>query len=242
MILRAFTIAVFAFLYNPIVIMIALSFYDDGFTLRNYQALLEDREIVSAFFNSIGVALLSTIISVILGTLAAYAFMRDQISFSALFYPPIIIPEITEAVSLLLFFIVLGFPLGFYSVLIGHTAFNIAFVFVIVSARGANLRREFEEASYILGANEFQTFRKVTLPLLMPGIIAASLIAFTLSWDNFIKTVFTTGPGFETLPLIIWSQAARGVVSPTINALASLMIVISLLLSYIYVRITVSER
>jgi spermidine/putrescine transport system permease protein len=118
----------------------------------------------------------------------------------------------------------------------------VAFVYIIVYARSSSLEKELEEASYILGANEIQTFRKVTLPLLMPGIIAASLIAFTLSWDNFIKTVFTTGPGFETLPLIIWSQAARGVVSPTINALASLMIIISFLMSYIYVRITMKMR
>ncbi len=243
MILRAITIAVFAFLYIPIILMVFFSFYDDGkFTLENYAAIVEDREIISGFFNSLSVALLSTFISVILGTIAAYGFARRQSRLESIFYPPIIIPEITEAVSLLLFFILLGFPLGFYSVLIGHTAFNVAFVYIIVYARSSSLEKELEEASYILGANEIQTFRKVTLPLLMPGIIAASLIAFTLSWDNFIKTVFTTGPGFETLPLIIWSQAARGVVSPTINALASLMIIISFLMSYIYVRITMKMR
>jgi len=241
MILRVITFAVFAFLYFPILLMIALSFYDDGFTLKNYEAIFSDTRILSGFFNSISVALLSTAISVFLGTLAAYGFMRRQSSLSILFYPPIIIPEITEAVSLLLFFIFLDFPLGFHSVLIGHTAFNVAFVFVVVSARASNFQRELEEASYVLGATKFQTFFKVTLPLLMPGIVAASLIAFTLSWDNFIKTAFTTAPGFQTLPLIIWSQAARGVVSPTVNALASLMIIVSFLMSYIYVRITMEK-
>ncbi|MEM3391029.1 MAG: ABC transporter permease subunit, partial [Archaeoglobaceae archaeon] len=120
----------------------------------------------------------------------------------------------------------------------GHIAFNIAFVFVIVKSRLSGYERSIEEASLTLGANEIQTFLKVTIPLAMPGIVAGALIAFTLSWDNFVKTVFTTGPGFQTLPLLIWSQAARGVVSPTLSALTTLMLVVSMILAYLYVRIS----
>ncbi|MDI9645537.1 MAG: ABC transporter permease [Archaeoglobales archaeon] len=242
MILKILTVAVFAFLYVPIIYLVFSSFYDDGFTFRNYEAILNDRNVTTAFFNSLNVAILSTLISVILGTLAAYSFKKRGHFLESLFYPPIVIPEITEAVALLLFFKMLEFPLGYYSVLTGHIAFNVAFVYVVVYARASSIEKSIEEASYTLGANEFQTFTKVVLPLLMPGIVAASLIAFTLSWDNFIKTAFTTGPGFNTLPLLIWSQAARGVVSPSINALASLMLLISIVLSYLYVRISIREE
>ncbi|MCS7131064.1 MAG: ABC transporter permease subunit, partial [Archaeoglobaceae archaeon] len=99
-----------------------------------------------------------------------------------------------------------------------------------------------EEASLTLGADEIKTFFKVTIPLIMPGIVAGSLIAFTLSWDNFVKTVFTTGPGFQTLPILIWSQAARGVVSPSLNALTTLMLLISFILAYLYVRISMRRE
>ncbi|MEM0350270.1 MAG: ABC transporter permease subunit, partial [Archaeoglobaceae archaeon] len=150
----------------------------------------------------------------------------------------IVIPEITEDLSLLLFYKFIGFPLGFYSVLLGHIAFNVAFVFVIVKARLSGYEKSIEEASLTLGANEIQTFLRVTIPIAMPGIIAASLIAFTLSWDNFIKTVFTTSPGFQTLPMLIWSQAVRGVVSPSLSALATLMLLVSIILAYLYVRIS----
>ncbi|WP_448579702.1 ABC transporter permease [Thermosphaera sp.] len=241
--IRIFVLMVFLFLYAPIAFVIASSFLDNGsFTLKWFEKVFEDYKVIGAFSNSLLLAIASTFFSVILGTAAAYAYIRTKMSFESLFYTPVVIPEITEALSLLLFYNLLSFPLGFYSVLLGHTAFNVAFVFVIVKARLAGYERSIEEASLTLGANEIQTFLRVTLPMAMPGIIAASLIAFTLSWDNFIKTVFTTGPGFQTLPMLIWSQAVRGVVSPSLNALATLMLLISITLAYLYIRVSTKRE
>lgn len=237
--MRFIVLLVFLFLYIPIAYVVASSFIDGGeITAKWYVKLFEDKVIVGAFYNSLSIALLSTFFSVSLGTIAAYAFLRGCQRFESLLYTPIVIPEITEALSLLLFYKMLSFPLGFYSVLLGHIAFNIAFVFVIVKARLSTQLRTLEEASLTLGADEIQTFLRVTIPLALPGIVAASLIAFTLSWDNFVKTVFTTGPGFQTLPLLIWSQAARGVVSPSLSALTTLMLMISFLLAYLYAKIS----
>ncbi|MEM0331095.1 MAG: ABC transporter permease [Archaeoglobaceae archaeon] len=234
---------VFIFLYVPIIYVVASSFIDEnGITTKWFLKLFEDRAIVNAFYNSLFLTILSTFFSVILGTLAAYAFIRTNMKFESLFYAPIVIPEITEALSLLMFYKLISFPLGFYSVLIGHIAFNVSFVYVIVKARLSAQLKSIEEASLTLGANEIQTFFKVTVPLAMPGIVAGSLIAFTLSWDNFVKTVLTTGPGFQTLPLIIWSQAARGVVSPTLNALTTLMLITSFVLAYLYARISLKRE
>ncbi len=237
--IRIYVAIIFAFLYIPIAFVIVSSFTDEtGLTVKWFERLIKDSKVVSAFYNSLTLALLSTVFSVILGTSAAYAFLRTKMRFESFFYTPIVIPEITEALSLLLFYKLFSFPLGFTSVLLGHIAFNIAFVFVIVKARLSGYEKSIEEASLTLGANEIQTFLKITVPLAMPGIVAASLIAFTLSWDNFIKTVFTTGPGFQTLPLLIWSQAARGVVSPTLSALTTMMLAVSMILAYLYVKVS----
>lgn len=241
--IRFFVFLIFLFLYIPITYVVASSFMDGGeITGKWFVKLFEDPIIVRSFYNSLSLALLSTLFSVIFGTLAAYAFLRTNLKFESLLYTPIVIPEITEALSLLLFYKLLSFPLGFYSVLLGHIAFNIAFVFVIVKARLSTQLRSVEEASLTLGANEIQTFLRVTIPMAMPGIVAGSLIAFTLSWDNFVKTVFTTGPGFQTLPLLIWSQAARGIVSPSLNALTTLMLLVSFLLAYLYARISIRRE
>lgn len=237
--IKIYVAIIFIFLYVPIAFVIASSFVDDsGLTLKWFEKLIQDSKVVSAFYNSLALAVLSTIFSLILGTSAAYAFLRAKMRLESLFYAPIVIPEITEALSLLLFYKLFSFPLGFLSVFLGHVAFNIAFVFVIVKARLSGYERSIEEVSLTLGANELQTFFRVTIPLAMPGIVAGALIAFTLSWDNFVKTVFTTGPGFQTLPLLIWSQAARGVVNPTLNALTTLMLAVSMVLAYLYVRIS----
>ncbi|MEM1545794.1 MAG: ABC transporter permease [Candidatus Methanomethylicia archaeon] len=244
--MKIHTIAILLFLYAPIAIVVLSSFNEYGglssfkFTTRWYESLLQNSTVWKAFSNSLLVAILCALISVILGFISAYGLVRANTAFKSsiesIFYIPIIIPEITEALSLLLFYNLLSFPLGFISVLIGHTAFSISFVFVVSKARLAGFDRSLEEASMTLGANRLQTFIKITLPLSAPGIIASMLLSFTLSWDDFIKTVFTTGPGFQTIPLVIWSQSARGGVSPELNALTSLMLVISITLSYLYVK------
>jgi len=241
---------VYIFLYLPIVVVIIFSFNESrtlgkftGFSLEWYQVLVKDKDIWIAFYNSLNIAILTTLVSLTLGTLAAYGMIRFDMggkgAIDSLLYIPIIIPEIAEALSLLLFYKFAGYRLGWLTVLLGHIAFDISFVYVVVRARLAGFDRSLEEASLTLGANEVQTFLKVTLPLSMPGIVAAALIAFTLSFDDFIKTIFTTGPGFQTLPLIIWSQSARGGVGPEINALTTVIMAISMALAYIYSKLTI---
>ncbi len=243
---------VYAFLYVPIIIVIIFSFNESrtlgqftGFSFKWYQVLLEDKVVWVAFYNSLNVAVITTLVSLFLGTLAAYGMVRLDIggkgAVDSLLYVPIIIPEIAEALSLLLFYKFTGYDLGWLTVLLGHIAFDISFVYVVVRARLAGFDRSLEEASLTLGANEVQTFLKITLPLSMPGIIAAALIAFTLSFDDFIKTAFTTGPGFQTLPLIIWSQSARGGVGPELNALTTVIMVISMTIAYIYAKLTMEK-
>jgi spermidine/putrescine transport system permease protein len=186
------------------------------------------------------VAVVVAIVSVVFGTLTALAMARysfkGKATVDGLLYIPIIIPEIAEALTLLLFYLWIGWgwSRGFITVLLGHIAYDISFAFVVIRARMAGFERSLEEAAQTLGANEFQTFFRVTLPILMPGIVAGGLLAFTLSYDDFYKTLFTTGPGFETLPLRIWSMAARGGVSPELSALTTVALLSSMGLALAY--------
>lgn len=161
---------------------------------------------------------------------------RGQVSFDAILYLPIIIPDIVMALSTLLFFVVMGIALSRYTVLITHVAFNIAFVAIVVRARLTDMDINLEEAAADLGANEWQIFRRVTLPLLMPGIVAGALLAFTLSLDDFVITFFVSGPGSTTLPVRVYSMIRFGL-TPEVNAISTLMflgatllVVISLLI------------
>ena len=238
--LHWFAIAVFLFLYLPIFILVIYSFNANkivgvwtGFSLEWYRVLLHDAAIGSALRVSLWVATWSTLISTILGTLAAlvlerYRF-RGKLTFDAVLYLPIIIPDIVMALSTLLFFVILAIPLSRNTVLIAHVAFNISFVAVVVRARLADMDKRLEEAAADLGANEWTTFRRVTLPLLMPGIVAGALLAFTLSLDDFVITFFVAGPGSTTLPVRVYSMIKFGV-TPEVNAISTLMLVGSTLL------------
>ena len=230
----------YLFMYAPIVILILFSFNAsryasswEGFSLRWYQVLFNDRAIGLALRNSLLVALLATAISTVIGTMAALALERydfwGKLSFDALLYLPIIIPEIAMAVMLLLFFILTRVQLGLGTVIIAHVAFCVSYVAVVVRARVAGLDRTLEEAAQDLYANEWQTFRRVTLPLIMPGIVGGALLAFTLSLDDFVITFFTTGPGTTTLPIQVYGMIKTGV-TPEINALSALMLVVSVVL------------
>lgn len=152
-----------------------------------------------------------------------------KLSFDALLYLPIIIPDIAMAVMLLIFFVQVKMPLGRYTIIISHVAFNISFVAVDVRARLAQFDTRLEEAAQDLYANHWQTFSRITLPLLMPGILAGALLAFTLSLDDFVITFFTAGPGSTTLPLRIYSLVKLGV-TPEINALSAVMLMASFVL------------
>jgi len=243
----------YLFLYTPIIVLVIFSFNDSrstaqwaGFTTRWYGEMLQDTQIILSLWNSLFVAVIATVLSVIFGTLAAmglerYSF-RGKLMMDAVLYLPIVIPDIAMAIMLLLFFnfsgigfdvwklTVFGISLSVpYSVIIGHVAFDVAFVAVVVRARLAQMDRTLEEAAEDLYANAWQTFRRVTLPQMMPGILGGALLAFTLSLDDFVITFFTSGAGFNTLPVRVFSMIKKGV-TPKINAVSTLMLAVSLLL------------
>ncbi len=248
---RALTLlagAIFLFLYLPILVLVIYSFSNSetvgvwsGFSTRWYSELLQDRLLINSFRVSLWVAFWSTLISTVLGTLAAMALeryrrFRGKLTFDATLYLPVIIPDIVMALSTLLFFVLVAVPLSRYTILVAHIAFNISFVAVVVRARLAEMDRTLEEAAADLGASEWTTFRRVTLPLLTPAIVSAALLAFTLSLDDFVITFFVSGPGATTLPVRVYSMIKFGV-TPEVNAISSLMllgstvlVVISLLL------------
>ncbi len=246
--LMIFTVIVFLFLYAPIVIMIIFSFNEakslavfTSFSLKWYEKIFANAEVWTSLYNSVWVGAVVTAMSVVLGMMMAFSLTRFRFIgkpiLDALILIPIIIPEITEALSLLIMYVFLNVPLGPFTVIIGHAAFDIAFVTVVLRARMVGYDKSVEEAARTLGANELQTFFKITLPMMYPAILASGLLAFTLSFDDLIKTLFTTGPGFKTLPLIVWSSAGRGGVSPDLNALSTFAISISFLFAIFRIRV-----
>lgn len=236
---------VFGFLYLPVLILIVFSFNDtrsvavfSGFSTEWYSRLSQNTELLEAAKNSLLVGVITTIVATTIGTLTALAMDRYRFklrtAFDANLYLPIVIPEIVMGISLLLFFNQALFPFlqnafgirastGLHTITISHIAFDIPFVYVIVRARLADFDRTLEEAAADLGADEWQTFKRVTLPLLMPGIIGGALMAFTLSLDDYLITVFTKGVQEQTMPLYIYSLVRRGV-TPEINALSSVLL------------------
>jgi len=230
----------YLFLYLPIIILVVFSFNASryvavwrGFTFDWYQTLFTNQAIAAALRNSLIVAGTSTVVSTVFGTMVALAMERyrfpGKLAFDGLLYLPIIIPDIAMAVMLLLFFVMVNLRLGLITIIVSHIAFNISFVAVVVRARLAYFDVTLEEAAKDLYANEWQTFRRVTLPLIMPGILGGALLAFTLSIDDFVITFFTAGPGSTTLPLRIYSMVKIGV-TPEINALSSMMLLFSMAL------------
>lgn len=240
----------FVFLYAPIVVMSIFSFNASrqmqvwmGFTLDWYVRMLHDERVRIAAQNSLLIALVSTLVSTVIGTLAAMALERTRFRVKRLYegamYLPIIVPEIVMAIALLVFFnlaftwldrlfgLQLNFGLG--TITIAHIAFSFPFVAVVVRARLADFDRTLEQAAQDLGATDWQTFRHITLPLLMPGIIAGALLAFTLSIDDFVITFFNAGVGSTTLPLEIYGRVRRGI-TPDVNALSTVMLLASIVL------------
>jgi spermidine/putrescine transport system permease protein len=251
--LSGYGIGGYLFLYLPILILVFFSFNDSrstaqwaGFSVRWYGEMANDSQTILALWNSLFVALVSTAVSTVIGTLAAMAMerysFRGQLLMDAVLYLPVVIPDIAMAIMLLIFFNVSG--IGFepwrlsffgvqlavpYSVIIGHVAFNISFVAIVVRARLAQMDRTLEEAANDLYANTWNTFWRITFPMMLPGIVGGALLAFTLSLDDFIITFFTSGAGFNTLPVRVFGMIKKGV-TPKINAVSTLMLVFSLLL------------
>ncbi|MBE7551203.1 MAG: ABC transporter permease [Anaerolineales bacterium] len=246
--LTANALLVFAFFYTPILVLIIFSFNSgrtatnwEGFSLRWYGELVNDPAILSAFTNTIIVAFVATALSTVIGTMISLAMERHHFPFKlpldAVLYMPIIIPEIVIALATLLFFIIvfnmvknlfgITWGLGRPTIIIAHVAFTISFVATIVRARLVDMDPNMEQAARDLYADEWQTFRRVTFPLLMPAIISGALMGFTLSLDDFLITFFVSGPGSTTLPLLVYSKVKFGV-TPDLNALATLLLVFSI--------------
>ena len=225
---------VYLFLYVPILVLIALSFNKSGlptawtgFSTEWYGKLIANPKILSAAGNSLIVAVASTIISTAIGTFLAMGLEEGKPNpwLDALVAAPMIIPDIVLAIALLSFYTLLNMSLGLHSIVLSHAVFNIAFVCMVVRTRLKNFDRSIVEASIDLGASELTTFRRVTLPVIAPGVIAAALLSFTLSIDEFIIAYFTAGAGqgSTTFPMQIYAMIRFGV-TPEINAIATIVI------------------
>jgi spermidine/putrescine transport system permease protein len=214
-----------------------------GFSLDWYKKLFTDREIFGPTKNSLIVAVVSTIISTILGTMIAFAMSRYSFPgkklYDMILYMPIIIPDIVMGISLLTFYVFIHFTLGLISITIAHVAFNISYVAVVVRARLHGYDKALDEAAMDLGANPFQTFMKVTFPIIAPGVIGGALIAFTLSLDDYLITSLVAGTGSTTLPVKVYSMMKFGV-TPEINALSTLILLFTMILILTSQRLGVS--
>ncbi|HEV2219553.1 MAG TPA: ABC transporter permease [Casimicrobiaceae bacterium] len=235
--LWAAALVAYAFLYLPLLIVVVYSFNDSrlnaewvGFTLDWYRKLFADGDMISAAGNSLLIGVTASLASTVLGTMAGMAMHRYRLRvLPVLILAPIAIPEILTGVSLLIFFVLLNFTLGLMSVALAHIAFCIGFVAIVVRARLAGMDESLTEAARDCGASPRRAFRYVTLPLILPGVIAGALMAFTLSIDDFVITFFTAGAGTVTLPLQIYSMIKISV-TPEVNAVSTLLMLLTLLL------------
>jgi spermidine/putrescine transport system permease protein len=237
----------YAFLYIPLVIVVVYSFNDSrlnaewvGFTLGWYDKLFHDDDMLVAAGNSLAIGLVASAVSTVLGTMAGVAMYRYRLRLLPLLVlTPIAIPEILMGVSLLIFFVLLNFMLGLVSVALAHITFCIGFVAIVVRARLAGMDEDLIEAARDCGATPWNAFRYITLPLIMPGVIAGALMAFTLSIDDFVITFFTAGAGTVTLPLQIYSMI-KIAVTPEVNAVSTLLMLLTLALIIIASRLSPS--
>ncbi len=240
-------VAAYAFLYIPLVIVVVYSFNNSrlnaewvGFTLDWYDKLFHNDEMLAAAGNSLLIALVASLVSTVLGTMAGVAMFRYPLRLlPVLVLTPIAIPEILMGVALLIFFVLLNFTLGLVSVALAHIAFCVGFVAIVVRSRLAGMDESLTEAARDCGATPLAAFRYVTLPLIMPGVIAGALMAFTLSIDDFVITFFTAGAGTVTLPLQIYSMI-KIAVTPEVNAVSTLLMLLTLALIIIASRLAPS--
>src|SRR5919107_1752815 len=241
-VLLVFAGLVYLFLYAPIMVLIFFSFNSTkntqvwtGFSTQWYGELITDGSVLNAFKLSLIVGLTATAIATVIGTLTALALsrydFRGKTFADSAIYAATVMPEIVVGVSLLVFFVAATIELGIITIIIAHVAFCISFVTIVVRARLAGMDRSVEEAAQDLGASPMQTFLRVTLPLILPGVMAGGLLAFTLSFDDFVITYFISGVGSSTLPLKIYSMIKFGV-SPVINALSTVVLVATLFMIF----------
>ena len=225
----------FAFLYLPMVILIIYSFNESqlvtvwsGFSTKWYGELLRNESFLDAAWVTIKVAVISSSIATVLGTMAAIVLVRagrfsGRTLFSGMIYAPLVMPEVITGLSLLLLFIGMNIDRGVMTIVLAHTTFSMCYVSVVVSSRLVSFDQSLEEAALDLGCSQLQAFFLVTLPIIAPAVISGWLLAFTLSLDDLVIASFTAGPSATTLPIKIWSSIRLGL-SPEINALSTLMI------------------
>ena len=233
------------FLYTPIIVLIIFSFNDSrrnivwkGFTLKYYKKMFSNEILLEAFLNSIVIALITTILSLMLGVLTAILLWRFQFPLKSLYQGmimiPVIVPEICIGIAFLVFFNWIGWPpdliwpLNLAKIIFAHSLFCFTFVDIVIRAKLVNLNRECEEAAKDLGANAWHVYRDIWFPHLKPSLIAGGLLAFTLSLDDFVITFFTSGPETITLPIKIYSMV-RFSVTPEVNAASTVLIVVTIL-------------
>lgn len=243
-----------AFLYVPLISLMVFSFNDSkanvvwkGFTTKYYLKAFQNESLITAFGNSLTIAAASTVISLVLGTMAALVLWRFRFAFRPVFNAalavPIVVPEICLSVGFLIFFAKLmpipqglAYPFNLLPIIIAHVSFSFPFVAVVVRARLGSFNRELEEAARDLGASEVQTLKDVILPHLTPSLIAGALLAFTLSLDDFVITFFTAGPDTITFPVKVYSMV-RFSVTPEVNAASTILILLTVALTFIALKI-----
>ncbi|MFC6236492.1 ABC transporter permease [Longivirga aurantiaca] len=233
--LRLPLVVTYVFLYLPILVLVVLSFNASkqpfswgGFSTKWYAELAGNADVLQGLGNTLIVALGATVLSTILGTLLAVGLHRHSRSslLDAYALVPAILPDLVLGIGLLAFFTLVSMTLGLWSVLLAHVVFGMAFVTAVVRARLSQVDPSLEEASRDLGAGQVSTFFRITVPGLMPAIVAGALLVFTLSLDEFVIAFFTNGPSSPTLPIVIYSMVRFGV-TPEINALASILMLVS---------------
>ncbi|TPI64900.1 ABC transporter permease [Mesorhizobium sp. B3-1-3] len=243
---RFYIVLLLGFLYLPIVIMAAMSFNASPFyqlpfewTTDWYASLWQNDQLIAATWNSIEIAVITTLISTVLGSMASLALYRYEFRgkkvLQALLFPPIAIPWLITGTAMLIFFFGIGIGRGLVAILLGHVALALPYVIVVVSARLQTFAPELEEAARSLGANQWQVTMRVTLPWIMPGVIAGGLFAFAVSFDQFVVSYFLATPGQTTLPVEIYAAIRKGF-TPEINAVSTIIIVVSMALMLLTAR------
>ena len=238
---------ILGFLYLPIAVMVVMAFNESvlyELPLKPstiwFERLAGNERLIRASVNSVGLALANTVIATALGTMAALAFARYRFRGATLLrlalFPPITIPWLIIGTAMLVMFFWIGIGRGLHAMLLGHVALSLPYVVIVVGARLASFGPELEEAAATLGANAWQTFRRVTLPMLAPGIVAAALFAFAISFDQFVISYFLAPPGVSTLPVEIYSAIRKGF-TPEVNAVSSIIIVVSMGVVLLFARL-----
>ncbi len=230
-VLVTYTAFLLLFLYFPLFVLSVSSFRGGPTFYHWYQRAFSDPQLLLALRNSVVIGLGTTVLSTVLGTLAALGMRKEQfwgrVFFESLLNLPLVLPEIVMGLAMLVWFVFLNITLGLFSVVLAHTTFTVSYVTLIILARLKGMDPLLEEAAADLGATPWRTFLRVTLPLLLPAVVSGALLAFTLSFDDFLITFFTAGVGSDTLPLRIYSMMRFGV-TPEMNAISSAMLFLTL--------------